>query len=69
MRYSQHSERPQPVKGVDGDTPQPVVAQDPVGEDTAVLLAIALLSYLWVYCPHCGPVKASGFFIFLILIY
>lgn len=27
--YSQHSERLQPVEGVDRDAPQPVVAQDP----------------------------------------
>lgn len=27
--YSQHSEGPQPVEGVDGNASQPVVAQDP----------------------------------------
>lgn len=38
LGYSQHSEGPQPVEGVDGDAAQPVVAQDPVQKDTQALL-------------------------------
>lgn len=34
LGYSQHPERPQTIKGVDGEAPQPVVAQDPVEGNT-----------------------------------
>lgn len=51
--YSQHSERPQPVEGVDGDAAQPVVAQDPAEKDTGPCwpflsrLLTGALSTLW----------------------
>lgn len=42
LGYSQHSQGPQPIEGMDGDAPQPVVAQDPVEKEARALLCLSI---------------------------
>lgn len=56
--YSQHSEGPQPVEGVDGDAAQPVVAQDPAEKST--VFGSPYLSCPGVGAVHTAPGQRQG---------